>query len=137
MKIEARVYVQVFEENNPMNTAIARTTGAIALTPRVTPKVESFFLSLETRRKFCGQQWGKLQMPCGVIEKVERMTQDVHQPMLGKGAPIIEWSSRVKIEHNEDALAIQEGEEHFKFIKGGNKGATEHIEEDANIKIGQ
>jgi hypothetical protein len=51
MKIEFGAYAQVFEANNPTNTAKARTTGAIALTPTGNAQGGFHFLSLATGRK--------------------------------------------------------------------------------------
>ncbi len=101
MKIEFGACGQVFEDNNPTNTPIARTTGAIALTPTGNAQGGYFFLSLATGRKLSRQQWDALPMPDGVVAAVERMAQDESQPLIGQGAPLFEWSPGVPIE--EDA----------------------------------
>jgi hypothetical protein len=51
MRIEFGAYAQVFEDNDPTNTAKARTTGAIALTPTGNAQGGFFFLSLVTGRR--------------------------------------------------------------------------------------
>lgn len=50
MKIDFGEYVQVFEDNDPTNTAKARSTGAIALNPTGSATGDYHFMSLTTGR---------------------------------------------------------------------------------------
>jgi hypothetical protein len=120
MKIKFGVYAQVFEENNPTNTPITRTTGAIALTPTGNAQGGQYFMSLTTGRKLSRQQWDELPMSDGVIAVVERMAQAENQPLLGPGAPIFEWSPGLAIEDDEYIPMVQDGDDHVEVIEGNN-----------------
>jgi hypothetical protein len=112
MKIEFGAYAQVFEDNDPTNTVRTRTTGAIALTPTGNAQGGYYFLSLTTGRRLSRQQWDKLPMPDGVIAAVEAMAEADHQPLLGHGAPIFEWSPGIPIEDvNNEPVMVEEHEE--------------------------
>jgi hypothetical protein len=109
-----------------MNTPIARTTGAIALTPTGNAQGKQYFMSLAIGRKLSRQQWDELPMPDGVIETAERMVaQAEHQPLLGRGAPIFEWSPGVAIEDDKNIPTIQDDDVHVEGIEGENEGADE------------
>jgi hypothetical protein len=124
MKIEFGSCVQVFKENTTTNTPITRTTGAIALTPTGNAQGGQFLMSLATGRKLYRQQWDKLSMPDGVIATVEQMAQAENQPLLGRGAPLFEWSPGVEIEDNiENIHTVQNGDEDMEVIEGNNEGA--------------
>jgi hypothetical protein len=115
MLIDFGAYAQVFEDNNPTNTAKARTTGAIALTPTGNAQGGFYFLSLITGRRLARQQWNELPMPDGVIAAAERMAEDEGQPLIGHGAPLFEWSPGAAIE-DEDLTPVLQAEH-----KDGNK----------------
>jgi hypothetical protein len=97
MKINFRTYTQVFEDSDPTNTLRARTTGAIALTTTGNAQGGHYFLSLATGRKLSSLQWDEFPMPDGVIATVEHMAKAKQQPLLGYGAPLLEWSPGVAI----------------------------------------
>jgi hypothetical protein len=107
MRIEFCAYAQVFKDNSLANTAKARTTGAIALTPPGNAQGGFYFLSLVTGRRLARQQWDKLPMPDGVIAAVERMAEDEGQPLIGHTAPLLEWSPGVAIEDEDPAPELQ------------------------------
>jgi hypothetical protein len=93
LKIKFGAYVQVFEDNNPINMVRNQTTGAIALTPMGNAQGGYYFLLLTTGRRLSHQQWHELPMPNGVIAAVEAMAAAEQQPMLGHGGPAFEWTS--------------------------------------------
>jgi hypothetical protein len=107
MRIEFGAYAQVFEDKNPTNTAKARTTGAIALTPTGNAQGGFYLLSMITGRRLARQQWDELPMPGGVIASVERMAEDEGQPLIGHGAPLFEWSPGVAIEDEDPTPVLQ------------------------------
>jgi hypothetical protein len=70
------------------------------------------------------QQWDKLPMPDGVIATVEQMAQAENQPLLGRGAPLFEWSPGVAIEDGiENIHTAQDSDEHIDVIEGDSEGA--------------
>jgi hypothetical protein len=134
MRIEFSAYAQVFEDSNPANTAKARTTGAIALTPAGNAQGGFYFLSLVTGRRLARQQWDELSMPDGVIAAVKRMAEDEGQPLIGHGAPLFEWSPGVAIEDEDPAPELQaEPEDGNKpFFEDEDAQDFEEVPDDGN-----
>jgi hypothetical protein len=64
-------------------------------------------------------------MPDGVIAAAEKMAEEKGQPLVGYGAPLVEWSPGVAIEDEDRAPVLQE--EH----KDGNEPffEDEHVQE--------
>ncbi|KAI2513611.1 Reverse transcriptase (RNA-dependent DNA polymerase) [Fragilaria crotonensis] len=70
MRIEFGTYAQVFEDNDPSNT-LARSLGAIALTPTGNAQGDFYFLSLATGNKLSRHAWTPLPMTDTAIARVE------------------------------------------------------------------
>jgi len=71
LKLEFGSYVQVFEDNNPMNTTASQNTGAIALNPTGNARGDYFFMSLTTGHHLLRHQWTLIPMTDAVIAHVD------------------------------------------------------------------
>jgi hypothetical protein len=69
-------------------------------------------------------------MPDQVFAKVECMAQDKRQPLIGKGAPMFEWSPGVKIEDKGNLTIAQGAEDVAEMIEEANEGANEVFAQD-------
>jgi hypothetical protein len=63
-------------------------------------------------------------MPDGVIATVEQMARNKNQPLLGRGAPLFEWSPGITIEDDEDIHIVQDDDDHIEVTGGENQDAN-------------
>jgi len=69
-------YCQVHEEENPRNSQIARTRGAISLGPSGNLQGGFRFMALNTGKKITRRSWDALPMPDLVIARVNELGSD-------------------------------------------------------------
>jgi hypothetical protein len=69
-------YCQVHEEDNPRNSQIARTKGAISLGPSGNLKGGFKFMALNTRKKIVHRTWDVITIPYLGISRVNTLGSD-------------------------------------------------------------
>jgi hypothetical protein len=85
-------YVQVFEDNNPTNATMPRSTGAIALNPTGNVTGDFYFMSLKTGRRLSRRKWKVIPITSEVITTVEQLAHRDGQVHVSEGCPIFEWN---------------------------------------------
>jgi hypothetical protein len=78
LRLQLGQYCQVHEENEPRNSQLPRTKGAICLGPTGNLQGGYFFMSLSSGKKIKRYSWDEIPMPDTVIDRVNE---------LGKGQP--------------------------------------------------
>jgi hypothetical protein len=111
MKLDFGAYAQVFEDNDPTNTAKSRRTGAIALNPTGNEQGDYHFMSLTTGRRLARRQWTMIPMPDTVIAAVESRAEAEGQPLIVGGCPIFEWHPQQAILDLTDDGEVYENEQ--------------------------
>jgi hypothetical protein len=74
----------VHEEDNPRNSQIARTKGAISLGPSGNPQGGFKFMVLNTGKKIVRRSWDVIPMPDLVSDRVNALGRDQPQQMTFK-----------------------------------------------------
>jgi hypothetical protein len=74
-------YCQVHEEDNPRNSQISRTKGAISLGPRDNLQGGFKFMALNSGNKIVRRSWDVIPMPDLVIDRVNALCRDQPQHM--------------------------------------------------------
>ncbi len=52
------------------------------------------------------------------------MARNKNQPLLGRGAPLFEWSPGITIEDDEDIHIVQDDDDHIEVTDGENQGVN-------------
>ena len=76
LALQVGTYVQVHEEDNPRNSQVARTRGAIALGPSGNLQGGYKFMALNTGKKITRNSWDAIPMPDTVIARVNALGRD-------------------------------------------------------------
>jgi Reverse transcriptase (RNA-dependent DNA polymerase) len=84
-------YVTVFEDNNPTNTTAPRVVDAIALHHTGNAQGGYFFMSLATGERVSRRQYTKLPLTQRIIDAVEHLALQQHQPPLPGAGPVFMW----------------------------------------------
>ena len=79
LSLQIGQYCQVHEEDNPRNSQIARTKGAISLGPSGNLQGGFKFMALNTGKKIVCRSWDVIPMPDVVIARVNALGSD--QPL--------------------------------------------------------
>jgi hypothetical protein len=79
MSLQLGQYCQVHEEDNPRNSQIARTKGAISLGPSGNLQGGFKFMALNSGNKIVFRSWGVIPMPDIVIDQVNAVGRDQPQ----------------------------------------------------------
>ena len=92
MRLEFGTYVQVFEDNDPMNTTRARSMGAIAVVgPMGNAHGGYNFMSLSTGARISRHQWAELPMTDTAILRVNALGFADEQPLIQERGLVVEW----------------------------------------------
>jgi Reverse transcriptase (RNA-dependent DNA polymerase)/Zinc knuckle len=94
-------YVTVFEDNNPTNTNAPRVVDAIALHHTGNAQGGYYFMSLTTGERVSRRQYTKLPLTQRIIDAVEHLALQQHQPLLPGTGPIFMWHPDGHILHDE------------------------------------
>jgi hypothetical protein len=81
LSLQLGQYCQVHEEDNPRNSQIARTKGAISLGPSGNLQGGFKFMALNTSKKIVLHSWDAIPMPGLVIDRVNALGSDQPQQM--------------------------------------------------------
>jgi hypothetical protein len=81
LSLQLGQYCQVHEEENPRNSQIARTKGAIYLGPRGNLYDGFKFMALNSGKKIVRGSWDVIPMPDLVIDRVNALGRDQPQKM--------------------------------------------------------
>jgi hypothetical protein len=76
LSLQLGQYCQVQEEDNPRNSQIARTKGAISLGPSGNLQGGFKFMALNSGNKIVRRTWGVIPMPDLVIDRVNALDRD-------------------------------------------------------------
>jgi hypothetical protein len=79
MSLQIRKYCQVQEEDNPRNSQIARTKGAISLGPSGNLQGGFKFMAFNSGKKIVRRSWDVFHMPDIVIDRVNALGRDQPQ----------------------------------------------------------
>ena len=79
LKLQFGQYCQVHEEEEPRNSQIARTRGAISLGPSGNLQGGQRFMALDTGKKITRRRWDVIAMPDLVIARVNTLAADQPQ----------------------------------------------------------
>jgi hypothetical protein len=81
LSLQLGQYCQVNEEDNPRNSQIARTKGAISLGPSGNLEDGFKFMALNSRKNIVHRSWDVLHMPDLVIDRVNALGRNQPQQM--------------------------------------------------------
>jgi hypothetical protein len=81
LSLQLGQYCQVHEEENPRNSQIARTKGAISLGPSGNLQGGFKFMALNSSKKIVRRSWDVIPMPGLVIDQVNALGRDQSQHM--------------------------------------------------------
>jgi hypothetical protein len=81
LSLQLGQYCQMHEEDNPRNSQIARTKGAIYLGPSGNLQGRFKFMALNSGKKIVNRSWDVIPMPDLVIDRVNALGRDQHQHM--------------------------------------------------------
>jgi hypothetical protein len=81
LSLQLGKYCQVHEEDNPRNSQIARTKGAISVGPIGNLQARFKFMSLNNGKKSVRRSWDVIPMPDIVIDRVNALGRDHPQHM--------------------------------------------------------
>jgi hypothetical protein len=95
-------YVQVFEDNNPTNSTMTRSTGAIALNPLGNVIGDFYFMSLKTGRRISRRKWKVIPITSEIITIIEQIALREKQAHVSEGCPVFEWSPNSIIDDEPD-----------------------------------
>ena len=76
LSLQVGQYCQVHEEENPRNSQLARTKGAISLGPSGNLQGGFRFMALDTGKKITRRSWDVIPMPDLVIDRVNELGKD-------------------------------------------------------------
>jgi hypothetical protein len=81
LSLQLGQYCQVHEEDNPCNSQIARTKGAISLGPSGNLQGRFKFIALNSGKKIVRRSWDVIPMPDLMIDRVNALCRDQPQHM--------------------------------------------------------
>jgi hypothetical protein len=81
LSLQIGMYCQVHKEDNPHNSQLARTKGAISLGPSGNLQGGFKFIPLNTRKKIVGRSWDVISIPDVVITRVNALGSDQPRQM--------------------------------------------------------
>jgi hypothetical protein len=123
LSLDFGTYVHVFEDNNPTNSTLPRSTGAIALNTTGNKNGDYYILSFKTGRRLSRRQWKIIPVTSEVINAFEYLVQLEGQRHVSEGSPIFEWNPNIIIDYNE-----HDSNEEPEYIEDGmyHRGNIDH-----------